>query len=72
MYSTSSITALVAVAGFAIHGVTANLCAIVGPGVAYCREHPDPNSKVLETLSVDSLYDYGCRWPYGVDVDGDR
>ncbi|KAE9377451.1 hypothetical protein N431DRAFT_461059 [Stipitochalara longipes BDJ] len=71
MYTKATITNLLIAAGFAVHGVTANVCAIVGPGVAYCREHPDPNSAVVKTLSVDSLYDYGCRWPYGVNVDGD-
>jgi hypothetical protein len=72
MYLKSSNITLLTAAGLAIHSVTATSCAIVGPGEAYCREHPNPTASVVKTLSIGEVNNYGCRYPYGTSVDGDR
>ena len=68
MFARLSIIALLA----AVSCVTAKECAIVGPGNAWCRSHPDPSASVVKELSIGTINDYGCRYPYGVSVDGDR
>jgi hypothetical protein len=70
MFAKSSITALLSMA-LTIQGAIATRCAIVGPGNAFCRSHPDPSASIVKTLSIGEVSDYTCRWPYGVSVNGD-
>jgi hypothetical protein len=73
MDTKSCIMALLTAASFAIQGVEADRrCAIVGPGVAYCRQHPKSTAAVVKQLNIGDVYNYACRWPFGETVNGDR
>jgi len=72
MYPKSSIIALCAAAGFAIHGVTANQCNIVGSGVANCRANPNAGARIVNKWNVGTSITFDCRDPTGETVSGDR